>query len=77
MLTNRHHLWYPAKHFRSGVSKKFRELNCNVVVLDVEIHRALHAHGYAPDKPSVVEMRKIIKKHNDGLCRCYPLVTAY
>jgi len=69
--TNIHHIFFPARDYKSGISKIFRSLKCNTVELDVETHRLLHAMSEPPRKPSVENMAIVIQKHNRKECRCY------
>ena len=71
-MRNRHHLWYTRKQYTSGISKKFRGLPCNIILIDAEIHKLLHAHQRPPSKPSAKEMTLFVERHNAGLCSCRP-----
>jgi len=59
----RHHLWFPAKNYKSKLERKFRALPCNIVLLDLDVHLLLHKHQTPPTKPSAEEMTEVIKKH--------------
>ena len=63
-----HHLYYPKPDYQEGLSKVFRELPENKVMLRHCEHEALHYEEEPPIKPSRVEMleaiaREAIKRH--------------
>ena len=71
MRCNKHHLLYPAKEYRSGISKRCRELPCCIVEVDVAVHNLIHSLQEPPDKPSIQEMSSLLKRHQDERCGCY------
>lgn len=71
MSTNRHHLWWPRRDYKTPVERKFRGLPCNIIVMDVRIHQALHIYGTPPTKPNLNFMRESIKRHQNKECGCY------
>ena len=71
MATSRHHLWYPRRSYATPTEKTFRSLQCNIVVIDAEVHRLIHATYEPPIKPTYEEMRVAIERHRHHECGCY------
>lgn len=69
--TNKHHVWYPRRAYRSGLAKQFRNLPCMVVRMDIEAHNMLHFLQEPPTKPSVSLMKRMIARHKARECGCY------
>lgn len=51
-----HHLAYPRSDYRTGVEKRWRELDFNKVSICRGLHNAIHESGYLPEKPTREEM---------------------
>lgn len=71
MPTNRHHLWWPRKEYETSLARKFRNLPCNVVEIDVNVHKEIHAHQKPPLKPSHTRMQEQVDSHKARVCGCY------
>ena len=68
MLT-KHHCWYPRRDYTTALERKFRNLPCNIVLLEDDIHRLLHEYQEPPRKPSAKEMRQAIEQHRRLPCK--------
>lgn len=68
--TNRHHLYWPKRDYRSPTEKAFRSLPCNIVEMNVNDHRILHLVMEPPTKPTFVEMTVAIQRHKSLTCGC-------
>lgn len=68
---NRHHLYWPARDYTSRVDKTFRNLPCNIVVMDEMAHHLFHVCSDPPWKPTRGEMLAAINRHHERRCGCY------
>ena len=57
-----HHLYYPKPNYSEGISKVFRQLPENKVLIPHCVHEDLHYQEEAPVKPSRVEMLRAIAR---------------
>jgi hypothetical protein len=71
MAKTKHHLWYPRFEYRGGTEKVFRNLPCNIILLDDRIHRLIHQYSMPPDKPNHNQMAEAINRHKTKQCSCY------
>ena len=71
MSTNRHHVWWPRKDYKSSLERRFRGLPCQIVVMDIRTHQLLHVYTTPPTKPSRNTMRLTIERHAQKECGCY------
>lgn len=53
---NTHHLYFPARNYKSPVQNAFRELLENKVQLCMFEHQTLHETEFPPRKPSLPDM---------------------
>lgn len=76
LVKTRHHLYFPAFRYNrpdgldQWLTKSFRELPCNQECLLIDEHEALHDTCSPPEMPSVSAMKRLIRKHMSGKCRC-------
>ena len=69
---NRHHIWWPASDYRTGIWRKLRNLPCMVVMADEEAHRiGFHVMGDPPKRPTHAEAFRLVVRHNEGHCSCH------
>lgn len=68
---NVHHWWFPKKDYTLPTERRFRELPCQKVRLDITTHDLLHAHSEPPEKPTHAEMTTMILRHQHRECGCY------
>lgn len=66
----KHHLYWPRRDYAAGVEKKFRNLPCNIVLMDELAHRQLHATTRPPKKPKRAKMVADLSAHEAGTCGC-------
>lgn len=66
----KHHLYWPRRDYQVGLEKKFRNLPCNVVLMDELKHRQLHATTRPPKKPTRTKMALATAAHDEGRCSC-------
>ena len=60
MDTNKHHIWFERRRYRSPLDKQFRQYGGFVVPTLVEVHNELHAQVRPPLKPSPDLMRAVL-----------------
>lgn len=67
---SKHHCFWPRRDYTARLERQFRNLPCNIVLLDDFVHRMVHRHSEPPHKPSHEEMVEAIRRHTYGECRC-------
>lgn len=70
-MRDKHHLFWPRRNYKGKYERRFRNLPCNVVLLDEQIHSLLHTLQRPPGKPTHNEMLEAIHRHENQLCGCY------
>lgn len=65
---NRHHTFWPRRAYTTSAEREFRNLSCNVVLMEVEAHHRLHRTTKPPAKPKQSIMLQAIHLHRRGHC---------
>lgn len=55
-----HHIYYPRHAYKDSVSRAFRELAVNKVVVCRSVHDEIHADPTVPKKPTRNEMLQVL-----------------
>lgn len=67
---SRHHLFWPRRDYKTPLQKKFRNLPCNIVLLEIDEHTELHRTTPPPKMPERSAMQLAIERHGRGECKC-------
>ena len=68
---NTHHLFWPSSQYKTPLERKFRELDCMKVEIDLHAHELYNKLNAWPPKPTTEQMEFAIARHENETCSCF------
>lgn len=69
-LQDKHHTFWPRRHYVTRTEREFRSLNCALATIDFEAHKAFHYSLEPLKKPSQRAMQIAVRRHKQRRCSC-------